>query len=865
MELKGNEDLKQLEGHLKNKFRWAWLQEKDSNNDFYSDYIRKINVPGKVKCIWCEKILDYSKDGKKAMKQHGQTKVHIGQKNIRKSNQTLPANFFGGGKDSSVSQLSGGGECALPYGAPPNIHDVGTCKSLKKPIQPLTSFQDRKSHAESTTLAFMALNSLPFTMSPQLIQYAKEMARDPKVLSSLSMESTTASYKAKYGMAKSYQRKLVQDMRQTFFSLNIDECFSAKNEKILSILVSYYSEEDKETVVKHYRSVSMTVVNASTLFAKVKELLDMDDIPYSNLISNLSDSTNYMRGKLTGFETRLRELCPHLLDIDGDVCHHVHNVVRVFTKPFEHHVESLLDDIHTDSQWSPDLREALKETCFLMGIKYNTPKQRIPHRWLSVLDVSLLILQMWAALTVMYFTWIPKEEKQVYKEICDQAKANVSTQGKAALNKLLQPLQTKQLTGPGKERKKRIVEKLYYERDKTMLYLTMYCELLPLFKSFILTFEQEVPMMHRLYEEQVDMVKHLLAFFIKPQVLNPLGGTKLKKLNVNDCALHKHEDSIFVGTDTEKLLDKFEVKQQKEFRQKMMTAYCESGKYILGKFPLTNKVLKCLSAIDPKVQGQDAVCPLLEKLKSLLPTVIRPEEDSQFDKEMHSLQLASLPDCLETNESQTPVRIDKWWSSVFSRNEYPVFSKLIKASLSIFTGPHVERSFSEMNNLVNKKTNRIAVETYSALQTIRSHVKSKKKSALQYFHREDILHDPVDKDLCFHMQTAYGHYKKHLQQKAQDRAEKEKTLQIVPPKKSVSTVHQRAKKTIKAINEKKRKHVSTANEKKRKHVSKSLESTTHASKKSEKHLQQKAQDRTEKEKTLQVVPPKKSVSSMYSA
>ena len=38
----------------------------------------------------------------------------------------------------------------------------------------------------------------------------------------------------------------------------------------------------------------------------------------TDLISNFSDSTNYMRGKIAGFELLLRKEALHLLEIDGD-------------------------------------------------------------------------------------------------------------------------------------------------------------------------------------------------------------------------------------------------------------------------------------------------------------------------------------------------------------------------------------------------------------------------------------------------------------------------------------------------------------------------------------------------------------------
>ncbi len=71
-------------------------------------------------------------------------------------------------------------------------------------------------------------------------------------------------------------------------------------------------------VVQDYASVQMTYITAESVF-KIVDLFNADDIPLDNLVSSLSDSTAYMQGKRSGFETRLREVAQNLVDIDGDI------------------------------------------------------------------------------------------------------------------------------------------------------------------------------------------------------------------------------------------------------------------------------------------------------------------------------------------------------------------------------------------------------------------------------------------------------------------------------------------------------------------------------------------------------------------
>jgi hypothetical protein len=82
-----------------------------------------------------------------------------------------------------------------------------------------------------------------------------------------------------------------------------------------------------------------------------------------------------MRGKISGFETRLRAVAPHLCDIDGDQCHHVHNSAQKFCSHFHGIVEKLMDDLHTDFKWCTDIRESFKQVCIILGskLRYSRP------------------------------------------------------------------------------------------------------------------------------------------------------------------------------------------------------------------------------------------------------------------------------------------------------------------------------------------------------------------------------------------------------------------------------------------------------------------------------------------------------------
>ena len=108
-------------------------------------------------------------------------------------------------------------------------------------------------------------------------------------------------------------------------------------------------------MLEHLDSFEVTKVDAQSLVKGLEKMFQKYNLPWDNVVSILMDSCNVMRGKLGGVETRIRnELAPHLLNVDRDSCHHIHNAAKKFAKPFECYVENLYSDLHTDDQWSPD-------------------------------------------------------------------------------------------------------------------------------------------------------------------------------------------------------------------------------------------------------------------------------------------------------------------------------------------------------------------------------------------------------------------------------------------------------------------------------------------------------------------------------
>ena len=67
----------------------------------------------------------------------------------------------------------------------------------------------------------------------------------------------------------------------------------------MAVLVSYFSEEEGQIVVKHLESFKIVNANAENLFNSICQMFETHGLSWQNIISVLLDSCNTMREKKT--------------------------------------------------------------------------------------------------------------------------------------------------------------------------------------------------------------------------------------------------------------------------------------------------------------------------------------------------------------------------------------------------------------------------------------------------------------------------------------------------------------------------------------------------------------------------------------
>ena len=232
-----------VDNGVRNKWRWDWLEKSvlvDPLNKFpevklnwsngpvrmmAKDHIRKIDKPGKALCVACDDdSITYSEVGLGTIKAHLEILRHFRCVTALAQNQLLP-----------------GVTIETTYGAPPTYYNDKSALSTiaSSPFKPSAHDLDRVANMEAMLVAFIAEDRLLFPLSESLIELVKDLSKDKAGLERLYMHRTTASYKLTYGLHLTWHNELTNILRETPFSLNMDESTSSNTKYVYTILVFF--------------------------------------------------------------------------------------------------------------------------------------------------------------------------------------------------------------------------------------------------------------------------------------------------------------------------------------------------------------------------------------------------------------------------------------------------------------------------------------------------------------------------------------------------------------------------------------------------------------------------------------------------
>lgn len=155
--MKPGEDTKEVDKDIKNKWRWAWINEIGSDGKPFGSWCQKLSEAGTCFCTLCARRLIYATSGKKLLSRH---------------------------ESDAIKLLS------VPF----SIHHF--CWGLHP--RPTFSMTDHVADLKIYVCSFVAEQDLSFTMAEPIVSLAKKLARNKIALTHMSLSRQHASYYARH-------------------------------------------------------------------------------------------------------------------------------------------------------------------------------------------------------------------------------------------------------------------------------------------------------------------------------------------------------------------------------------------------------------------------------------------------------------------------------------------------------------------------------------------------------------------------------------------------------------------------------------------------------------------------------------------
>ena len=135
------------------------------------------------------------------------------------------------------------------------------------------------------------------------------------------------------------------------------------------------------------------------------------------------------------------------------------------------------------------------------------------------------------------------------------------------------------------------------------LYYLFLAAVLPSFNKFNLLFQEESPVLYKLYSEQDDLLKGFLAKYIKVTAIASVA--EAKDVDYENIENHLSENDIFIGSQTRIYLAQLEIDlsgsaQVQEFFCSLRNYYCEATRQIKKTFLFGDAVLANFTVLDPE-------------------------------------------------------------------------------------------------------------------------------------------------------------------------------------------------------------------------------------------------------------------------
>ena len=159
----------------------------------------------------------------------------------------------------------------------------------------LAPFDERKKEAEIRYAALIAMKNISHQVAQDILNFFQHLADDPKVLKNMTM-GTKCTNMIKNVLYPVEQKRVVENIQNTKFSIFIDETSDITNDKWMTFLVRYIDSETLDLCVQLVKlnNIDARDSSAKKLFYAFQSVMNKLEIPFVNILALSCDNASVM-------------------------------------------------------------------------------------------------------------------------------------------------------------------------------------------------------------------------------------------------------------------------------------------------------------------------------------------------------------------------------------------------------------------------------------------------------------------------------------------------------------------------------------------------------------------------------------------
>lgn len=552
---------------------------------------------------------------------------------------------------------------------------VKNTKEVTKALFTPTDMKVRR--GELKWAAMLAEKNLPISLIDTLIPVAESIYKDSDIAKKMKSKRTKTSCLITNVLGPEFDNSLRKNLRESKFSLVLDETTDKGSIKQCALTVIYYNESKNALETKFLHLKDCVKGDSDHLYQVLKDTLKEKEIPFENLLGFCSDTPNVMVGEYNSVFSKLKNELPQICLIKCS-SHQLHLAASQACKKLPLEVEDLLRDIYAHFHRSYQRRVVLAEFQEFYDIEKHNILCSGQTRWLSLKSSVDRLIEQYEALKQYFMLQVFEDPSKTTQNILTTLK-----------------------------------------KETTICYLHFLSYVLDLVTGLNILFQTDGPVLVKL--------KPLLGKLIKDLSINYMDIEYVRQSDAWDIDPYNEEkyleqNKVYLGINSFEAIKEIEEQSKQPRTEELSQVYehCRNFYTVLvaelqKRFIFKDEIYSFLDILDPKEvkkMSTSTLKPVFDRFSSYLQDVDLQRADCEWR------QLA-LDENLCPGESNDTLN---YWLSVFNlknpanQTAFPNLRKVISLLLCIpSSNASVERVFSQLNLIKTVHRNKLQENTICAL------------------------------------------------------------------------------------------------------------------------------------------------------